>query len=74
KKQADTDVITLTLLKNPDIIADVANAENRPLCVGFAAETKDIEAYALGKLARKNLDLIPANDVSNSAQGFNSDN
>jgi len=74
KKQADTDAITLTLVKNPDIIADVANAKNRPFCVGFAAETNDVEAYALGKLARKNLDLIAANDVSNSTQGFNSDN
>ncbi|MBB1273134.1 MULTISPECIES: bifunctional phosphopantothenoylcysteine decarboxylase/phosphopantothenate--cysteine ligase CoaBC [Psychromonas] len=74
KKQSDTDSITLTLVKNPDIIADVAMAVNRPFCVGFAAETNDVEAYALGKLQRKNLDLIAANDVSISDQGFNSDN
>lgn len=74
KKQADTDTITLTLIKNPDIIADVASAKNRPFCVGFAAETNDVETYALGKLKRKNLDLIAANDVSVSEQGFNSDN
>ncbi|WP_025562985.1 bifunctional phosphopantothenoylcysteine decarboxylase/phosphopantothenate--cysteine ligase CoaBC [Psychromonas sp. SP041] len=74
KKKADTDSITLTLVKNPDIIADVANANNRPFCVGFAAETNDVEAYALGKLQRKNLDLIAANDVSVGDQGFNSDN
>jgi len=74
KKKADTDTITLTLVKNPDIIADVANAKDRPFCVGFAAETNDVEAYALGKLQRKNLDLIAANDVSVSTQGFNSDN
>lgn len=74
KKQTDTDSITLTLVKNPDIIADVASASNRPFCVGFAAETNDVEAYALGKLKRKNLDLIAANDVSVSDQGFNSDN
>jgi len=73
KKQSDTDSITLTLVKNPDIIADVAKAVNRPFCVGFAAETNDVEAYALGKLQRKNLDLIAANDVSISDQGFNSD-
>lgn len=73
KKQVDTDSIMLTLVKNPDIIADVANAENRPFCVGFAAETNDVEAYALDKLTRKNLDLIAANDVSASEQGFNSD-
>jgi phosphopantothenoylcysteine decarboxylase/phosphopantothenate--cysteine ligase len=74
KKKADTESITLTLVKNPDIIADVANASNRPFCVGFAAETNDVEAYALGKLQRKNLDLIAANDVSVGDQGFNSDN
>jgi len=74
KKQSDTDSITLTLVKNPDIIADVAMAVNRPFCVGFAAETNDVEAYALDKLQRKNLDLIAANDVSISDQGFNSDN
>ena len=74
KKQSDTDTITLTLVKNPDIIADVALASNRPFCVGFAAETNDLEAYALGKLKRKNLDLIAANDVSVGDQGFNSDN
>ena len=74
KKKADTDSITLTLVKNPDIIADVANAADRPFCVGFAAETNDVEAYALGKLKRKNLNLIAANDVSVSNQGFNSDN
>ena len=74
KKKVDTDSITLTLVKNPDIIADVANAADRPFCVGFAAETNDVEAYALGKLKRKNLNLIAANDVSVSNQGFNSDN
>ncbi|WP_160064875.1 bifunctional phosphopantothenoylcysteine decarboxylase/phosphopantothenate--cysteine ligase CoaBC [Psychromonas sp. L1A2] len=74
KKKADTDSITLTLVKNPDIIADVANANHRPFCVGFAAETNDVEAYALGKLKRKNLDLIAANDVSVGDQGFNSEN
>jgi len=74
KKQTDTDSITLTLVKNPDIIADVASALNRPFCVGFAAETNDVEAYARDKLKRKNLDLIAANDVSGDQQGFNADN
>lgn len=73
KKQANSDTLTLTLVKNPDIIADVAASNMRPFCVGFAAETNDLETYALDKLARKNLDLIAANDVSVSTQGFNSD-
>jgi len=42
--------------------------------VGFAAETQDVENYARGKLERKGLDAIVANDVSRSDVGFNSDN
>lgn len=45
----------------------------RPYVVGFAAETQNVEEYAQQKRARKNLDLICANDVAKSGQGFNSD-
>ncbi len=45
----------------------------KPFTVGFAAETNDLLSYAKGKLERKKLDMIIANDVSNSAIGFNSD-
>ncbi|WGE72019.1 bifunctional phosphopantothenoylcysteine decarboxylase/phosphopantothenate--cysteine ligase CoaBC [Actinobacillus equuli subsp. haemolyticus] len=65
KKTSDNDDLILKLVKNPDIIANVANlAENRPFTVGFAAETQDVANYAKDKLKRKNLDLICANDVS----------
>ena len=65
KKTTDNDELILKLVKNPDIIANVANlTENRPFTVGFAAETQDIANYAKDKLKRKNLDLICANDVS----------
>ncbi len=74
KIKKSTDEMQLNLIKNPDIVADVAALKNRPYTVGFAAETQNVEQYALGKLTRKNLDLIAANDVSNSEQGFNSDN
>ena len=40
--------------------------------MGFAAETQNVEDYARGKLARKGLDMIVANDVSNTDIGFNS--
>ena len=73
KKQQGIDDLTIKLVKNPDIIADVANAENRPFSVGFAAETEDLERYAQDKLKRKNLDLIAANDVAKAGQGFNSE-
>lgn len=73
KKQGDEMVIKLA--KNPDIIASVAAlTTNRPFTVGFAAETNDVANYAKDKLARKNLDLICANDVSQAGIGFNSDN
>ncbi|MCF2857540.1 bifunctional phosphopantothenoylcysteine decarboxylase/phosphopantothenate--cysteine ligase CoaBC [Pseudoalteromonas sp. SMS1] len=73
KKQGDE--MTLTLVKNPDIIAQVASlSQNRPYTVGFAAETQDVEQYAKGKLKNKKLDMICANDVSQEGLGFNSDN
>ncbi|MDU6926467.1 bifunctional phosphopantothenoylcysteine decarboxylase/phosphopantothenate--cysteine ligase CoaBC [Franconibacter helveticus] len=73
KKQGDE--LTLTMIKNPDIVAGVAAlAVNRPFVVGFAAETNNVEEYARQKRQQKNLDLICANDVSQSNQGFNSDN
>ncbi|MDU2733501.1 MAG: bifunctional phosphopantothenoylcysteine decarboxylase/phosphopantothenate--cysteine ligase CoaBC [Mixta calida] len=72
KKQGDE--ITLKMIKNPDIVAGVgAMREQRPYVVGFAAETRNVEEYAQQKRVRKNLDLICANDVSKSGQGFNSD-
>ncbi|QHM77637.1 Coenzyme A biosynthesis bifunctional protein CoaBC [Mixta theicola] len=72
KKQGDE--ITLKMVKNPDIVAGVgAMREQRPYVVGFAAETRNVEEYAQQKRVRKNLDLICANDVSKSGQGFNSD-
>ncbi|PKF51314.1 bifunctional phosphopantothenoylcysteine decarboxylase/phosphopantothenate--cysteine ligase CoaBC [Enterovibrio nigricans] len=74
KKQDGQDEMTISLVKNPDIVASVAamNAD-RPFTVGFAAETQDVEHYARTKLAKKNLDLICANDVSVEGLGFNSD-
>ncbi|MFD2167372.1 bifunctional phosphopantothenoylcysteine decarboxylase/phosphopantothenate--cysteine ligase CoaBC [Thalassotalea euphylliae] len=68
------DAMQINLVKNPDIVADVAGlTENRPFTVGFAAETQDVEQYARGKLKKKNLDLIAANNVSTKGIGFNSD-
>ncbi|GAB2638790.1 bifunctional phosphopantothenoylcysteine decarboxylase/phosphopantothenate--cysteine ligase CoaBC [Vibrio panuliri] len=73
KKTDDSDSMSVTMVKNPDIVASVAAmAENRPFTVGFAAETQNVKQYALSKLTRKNLDMICANDVSQQGQGFNS--
>ena len=65
--------IDLQLVRNPDIVATVAAAEHRPFTVGFAAETRDLLAYARDKMQRKGLDMIVANDVSDRSIGFNSD-
>ena len=73
KKTENNDQMTINMVKNPDIVATVANmVEQRPFTVGFAAETNDVETYARGKLVKKNLDMICANDVSVEGQGFNS--
>jgi phosphopantothenoylcysteine decarboxylase/phosphopantothenate--cysteine ligase len=71
KKSADT--LAIEFVRNPDIVAEVAARQNRPLVVGFAAETVDVERYARDKLERKRLDLIAANDVAAPGLGFESD-
>jgi phosphopantothenoylcysteine decarboxylase/phosphopantothenate--cysteine ligase len=72
KKSADT--MTITMVKNPDIVADVASlSENRPYTVGFAAETQNVAQYAKDKMQRKSLDMICANNVATGGQGFNAD-
>ena len=69
KKQGDAG-LTLQLVQNPDIVATIAALrEHRPYTVGFAAETDNVLAYARDKRARKNLDLIIANDVSQDVFG-----
>ncbi|MDW7746053.1 bifunctional phosphopantothenoylcysteine decarboxylase/phosphopantothenate--cysteine ligase CoaBC [Halomonas sp.] len=75
KKVEGEEGLTLRLVKNPDIIASVATLPQaqRPLVVGFAAETRDLEAYARDKLTRKGLDMIVANDVARAGLGFGSD-
>ena len=55
--------MSIALKAAPDILAGVAASKNRPFCVGFAAETDDVEANALAKMKNKNLDMIFANQV-----------
>ncbi len=64
------DRIQLNLVKNPDIISEVAKLNARPLVVGFAAETSNVVENGIEKLKKKNLDLIFAN---NATETFNSD-
>jgi phosphopantothenoylcysteine decarboxylase / phosphopantothenate---cysteine ligase len=73
KMKKSSDSMQLELVRNPDIISAVAAASQRPFTVGFAAETRDVQAYAKDKLRNKKLDMIVANDVSSPGSGFNSD-
>lgn len=68
--------LTLTLVRTPDILADLGRtrgAAQRPVLVGFAAETGDPRPRARQKLRAKQVDLIVANDVSRSDAGFDAE-
>jgi phosphopantothenoylcysteine decarboxylase/phosphopantothenate--cysteine ligase len=68
KKQ---DTLTLTLIKNPDILAELGAARSgkKPALVGFALETENLLSYARDKLTRKNVDLIVANHARDGLGG-----
>ena len=68
KKSADE--LTLRLVRNPDILAEVAALPHPPFTVGFAAETDRVEEYARDKLNRKGLNMIAANHVGGAQGGF----
>ncbi len=80
---ADESEFSVSLAKNPDILGELADMQKwqdvqerrgqRLIRVGFAAETNNIMNYARGKLEKKQLDLLVANDVSRSDSGFGSD-
>ena len=61
---------TLVLERNPDILYELGQKKAHQILVGFAAETQHVEDYAKAKLAKKNLDFIVANDVSEKDAGF----
>ena len=72
-KREKADSLTLELVRNPDILAEVVRRRGGRTVVGFAAETDHVLENARGKLARKGCDLIVANDVSRSDIGFDVD-
>ncbi|HFD88328.1 MAG TPA: bifunctional phosphopantothenoylcysteine decarboxylase/phosphopantothenate--cysteine ligase CoaBC [Gammaproteobacteria bacterium] len=72
KIKKSTPALELKLVRNPDILADVARTFPDIFCVGFAAETHDLPAYARQKLERKGLDMIAANPVHDGL-GFDRD-
>lgn len=74
KKTPGSQHMTIELVRTADILADVAACAGRPrLVIGFAAETRDVLAYAQEKRLRKQVDMICANDVAQPGQGFEAD-
>ena len=62
--------LTLKLTRNPDILYELGQQKKHQILVGFAAETQNVAEYARGKLAKKNLDFIVANNVAEQDAGF----
>ncbi len=73
KKNKD-EILDITLTKNPDILSSISKKYPDKFIVGFAAETENVEDNAKDKLINKNLNMIIANDVSDTSIGFDSDN
>jgi phosphopantothenoylcysteine decarboxylase/phosphopantothenate--cysteine ligase len=72
KLKKDASRLTWEMERNVDILASVAALDDAPFTVGFAAETENLRANALGKLQRKHLDMIAANPVGGADSGFDS--
>ncbi len=65
--------MSLELVRNHDILAELGKRKNKQILVGFAAETNDLERNSLRKAQDKNLDLLVANDINQAGAGFGSD-
>lgn len=73
KKDQNHDELILKLIKNPDIVSAITKLVPKPFVLGFAAESHNLAEHAKQKLEKKQLDMIAANDISNSDIGFNSE-
>jgi len=71
-KKSD-DNLTVELVRNPDIAAELGKVKGDKILVGFSAETDNLVKNASGKLASKNMDMIAANDVTVEGAGFGTD-
>lgn len=65
--------LTLTLVRNPDILKELGQIKENRVLVGFAAESNDLVDNAKSKVLRKNLDFIVANDITQQGAGFGTD-
>ena len=72
-KKTDNDTITLELVKNPDILAELCQNKTSQIIVGFCAESENLIENAKTKIEKKGCDFLVANDISRKDIGFNSD-
>lgn len=72
-KKGSEEELTLELVKNPDILKSISALNERPLVVGFCAESENLIENAKKKITNKGCDLLIANDISRKDIGFNSD-
>lgn len=73
-KKVNNNELTLHLVPNPDILASLGAHKTHQYVVGFAAESQNLLANAQTKLQQKKVDMIVANNISDTKIGFNSDN
>ncbi len=72
-KKTSEDEITLTLVKNPDILKEISSIKKSQIVVGFCAESENLVENAKEKIAKKGCDFLIANDISRKDIGFSSD-
>ncbi|MRX53615.1 bifunctional phosphopantothenoylcysteine decarboxylase/phosphopantothenate--cysteine ligase CoaBC [Bacillus idriensis] len=65
--------LTIEMERTKDILKDLGERKENQILIGFAAETENVEEYALRKLQKKNLDMIVANNVTLTGAGFGTD-
>jgi len=73
KIKKDSNLTSIELTRNKDILESVCKLKNKPICIGFAAETENFIANASAKLEIKKCDAMILNDISNTEIGLNSD-
>ncbi|HCW53213.1 MAG TPA: bifunctional phosphopantothenoylcysteine decarboxylase/phosphopantothenate--cysteine ligase CoaBC [Clostridium sp.] len=73
KIKKGNDDLSLELIRDNDILKELGSLKDKQILVGFAAESQNLRENALGKLERKNLDYIVANDITSSDTGFASE-
>ena len=72
-KKVDGQPMVWQLKQTQDILGALSSKRNGQVVVGFAAETNDVQSYAMDKLQRKRLNMIVANDVTQKGAGFGTD-